>query len=113
MGKKLKALKKLKQIDIERAADAAKMATKVAARLQEFEEQKRAEELRQQEAERKRREAERIRKCTCSFCGEVFVNEHAKNQHFNSKHTFRCDYCYRDFNSRHALNQHKTALGHW
>lgn len=111
--KKLRALKVLKSIDDKRAKDAAEMQSKMDTRAEEFRQIK----LQQIEAERQRQrrlaEAERISRSTCSVCHQVFVNEHAKNQHYQAVHCFRCDHCYRDFNSSHALNQHKSATGHW
>jgi len=103
----------LKGIDDKRAKDAAEMQSKMDTRAEEFRQIK----LQQIEAERQRQhrlaDAERISRSTCSVCHQVFVNEHAKNQHYQAVHCFRCNHCYRDFNSSHALNQHKSATGHW
>lgn len=108
--KKMRALKAVKAIDDERADEAAAMQSKINARTEELKQMQHEKE----EAERQRLQAaENLIRRTCNICHQLFVNEHAKNQHYRSVHTFECNHCYKDFNSRHALNQHKNACGHW
>ncbi|KAL7530625.1 hypothetical protein ACHAXR_005058 [Thalassiosira sp. AJA248-18] len=112
-SKKMRALKVLKSIDDRRANDAVKMDAKMEERAEEFKQRQRERE----EAERQRQQeiqaAEHRQRCTCSVCHQVFVNVHAKNQHYEAVHCFRCAICYKDFISGHALSQHKDARGHW
>lgn len=112
-SKKLKVLKAIKSIDDKRANSASKMQAKIDARSEEFKRIQREKEEAERQRQREREEAERKQRCTCSVCGVLFANEHAKNQHFQAVQTFRCDYCYKNFNSRNALNQHKNAVNHW
>jgi len=73
--------------------------------------QRKKEELAREQA---REEKRRIREdLTCSVCGRVFQNRHARNQHYNDVHVIRCHVCYREFNSEHSLYQHCDAVGHY
>ncbi len=82
-----------------------------AAESRRIQEAAAAEIRRIQEAAAKERREREER--TCSVCDRVFVDKHARDQHFQAAHIYRCDCCYREFNSLHSLNQHRDALGHW
>ena len=111
--KKLMVLKKLKVFDDERAKHALEMKIKKDARTHEFEEAERQRQEANRQIQQAREAAKQRQRCTCHVCHQVFVNVHAKNQHFQAVHVFQCDYCYKEFSSMNALNQHKNATYHW
>ena len=111
--KKLMVLKKLKVFDDERAKIALEMKIKKDARTHEFEEAERQRQEANRQIQQAREAAKQRQRCTCHVCHQVFVNVHAKNQHFQAVHVFQCDYCYKEFSSMNALNQHKNATYHW
>ena len=115
--KKLTILKKLKVFDDKREATARAMKTKKEQRKNEFEEERQRKEAEAQrialEAARAIAAEEERRRCTCNVCNQVFVNVHAKNQHYQAVHVYKCNHCYKEFNSSHAMHQHKNATGHW
>ncbi|KAL7456672.1 hypothetical protein ACHAWC_008146 [Mediolabrus comicus] len=115
--KKLTILKKLKVFDDKREETARIMKSKKEQRENEFEAERQRKEA---EAQRIALEAARViaaeeerRRCTCNVCNQVFVNVHAKNQHYQAVHVYKCNHCYKEFSSSHAMNQHKNATGHW
>lgn len=98
----------------EAAESAKKLEEKRQHELQEAQhiEQER-ERARLAEIARQERVARELQERTCSGCGRVFPNAHARSQHYRAVHEFSCDYCYRIFSSVQSLNQHCDALGHW
>lgn len=104
--KRQKLLTKIREADLERASEARSIAAKVQARTLE-------RGARADEAARREQKERELKARTCEACSQVFINQHAKNQHYNAVHVFSCDYCGRDFNNRHSLNQHKNSTGHW
>jgi hypothetical protein len=103
--------------ELKRAEEATTYQKLVDKRTQELEEAERrereAEQWRVAEAARREWEARDLEQRTCSHCGRVFPNCHARAQHHRAVHEFTCDYCERVFNSAHSLNQHREAVGHW
>lgn len=116
--KKLTILKKLKVFDDKREATARIMKSKKEQRENEFEAERQRKEAEAQrialETARIVEEAtEEIRRRTCNVCNQLFVNVHAKNQHYQAVHVYKCNHCYKEFSSSHAMHQHKNATSHW
>jgi hypothetical protein len=115
--KKLTILKNLKVFDDKREEIARIMKSKKELRENEFEAERQRKEAEAQrialEAARAVAAEEERRRCTCSVCNQVFVNVHAKNQHYQAVHVYKCNHCYKEFSSSHAMHQHKNATGHW
>mmetsp|Transcript_22887 Transcript_22887/g.34356 ORF Transcript_22887/g.34356 Transcript_22887/m.34356 type:complete len:611 (-) Transcript_22887:163-1995(-) len=123
-AKEGRVLQALKAIDDKRANEAANMKAKIDQRAEEFkkiqrekEEAKMRERRQKEEAELRRRreiaEAEHRARCTCNVCYRVFVNEHAKNQHYQASHVFACDYCGEEFMSWDSLDEHQQWFDHY
>lgn len=87
--KKSALLAKIREIDQERANEAAEMQKKMKERLVEQEE------------------------LTCKECGQVFQSIPAMQQHYTAFHMFKCEVCGKPFSSEQMLWQHREALGHF
>jgi hypothetical protein len=107
--KRRSILKTIRKIDLIRAREAESIFKKETVRNEELE---RERKKREEAEEKARQELQRTRECTCNGCGRVFLNAHAKNQHYRDVHIYEC-YCGREFNSEQSLFQHRDATNHW
>ena len=106
LQKKNRLLTKIRDVDLERAAEASVISEKVAARRREQDERK-------EQAERRQQAKHQLQQRTCDICDRVFPNQYAKQQHYNAVHVFKCNICWKSFSDQHSLYQHQDALGHF
>lgn len=114
-------LSKIRDADLQIAKEAKSMDERISERIAEFMARKAekillSERMRQNsEEERQRiaREEQALQARTCSDCGRVYLDSHARWQHWNAVHRIFCEVCDREFQSVHALLQHRNSLFHY